>query len=84
MTMMSNWSDKQPSCQECFLCLNLGINPSTFLNVEIFRLEIKKRIAEASEDSEKLIDTVREEVAAVIDEVIQDSFGEFPELVNQI
>lgn len=36
-----------------------GINPSNFMNVEIFKLEIQKRISEASEDSDKLVKRVR-------------------------
>ena len=61
-----------------------GINPSNFLNVEIFRLEIQKRISEAHEESTSLVEKVREEVANVLDQVIKRSFGEFPELVRQI
>lgn len=36
-----------------------GINPSNFMNVEIFKLEIQKRISEASEDSNNLVQRVR-------------------------
>ena len=61
-----------------------GINPSNFLNVEIFRLEIQKRISEAHEESTSLVEKVREEVANVLDQVIERSFSEFPELVRQI
>ena len=61
-----------------------GINPSNFLNVEIFKLEIQKRITEAGEDSAKLVEKVREEVATVLDEIILSCFGEFPELAQQI
>ena len=39
-----------------------GINPSNFLNVEIFKLEIQKRITETYEDSNKLVSRVCEEV----------------------
>ena len=36
-----------------------GINPSNFMNVQIFKLEIQKRISEAGEDSAKLVEKVK-------------------------
>ena len=61
-----------------------GINPSNFLNVEIFKLEIQKRISEAAEDSRTLVERVRQEVETVLDQIIDHCFGTFEELSRQI
>jgi len=61
-----------------------GISPSNFLNVEIFKLEIKKRICEAEADSKLLVDKVRQAVEGVLDEIIDHCFGRFEELARQI
>ena len=36
-----------------------GINPSNFMNVEIFKLEIQKRIKEAGDDSANFVDRIK-------------------------
>lgn len=54
------------------------------MNVEIFKLEIQKRISEANQDSEQLVDKVKLEVEAVLDEIIDHCFGTFGDLAKQI
>ena len=54
------------------------------MNVEIFKLEIQKRISEAGEESSKLVEKVRQEVETVLDEVIDFCFGKFEDLARQI
>ena len=61
-----------------------GINPSNFMNVEIFKLEIEKRIKEAGDDSANFVDRIKQEVESFVNEVIDSCFGKFEELASQI
>ena len=61
-----------------------GINPSNFLNSEILRVEIQKRIQGQGEASEVLVEKVREQVADVIDHLLQQVFGQFKDLAHQL
>jgi len=54
------------------------------MNVEIFRVEVQKRIAESSESAERLVGDVRQEVETVLEEIIDDCFGAFIDLCQQI
>ena len=59
-----------------------GINPSNFLNSEILRVEIQKRIQNQLETSETLVEKVREQVATVIDHLLMMVFGQFKDLAH--
>ena len=54
------------------------------MNVEIFKLEIQKKITEAGKGSADLVSKVKEEVEKIIHEIIDFSFGKFEELAEQI
>ena len=52
--------------------------------MEIFRLEIRKRIQETGQGSSELVAKVRQELEAVLFEIIDHCFGRFEELAAQI
>lgn len=54
------------------------------MNVEIFKIEIIKKMKESEEGAIKLVDNVSQAVVKVLDEIIDSCFGSFPDLSAQI